>query len=130
MDNQSISADFGRKHAEQTKRLVESKRRELEKLMADVDEKKRKAAKPLVQNAAFMYVKLNQLMNELMGSSPVIPYDNGGGQSGLREHPGFSAYNKLFGSFSKCVKQLIDLLPSGSAAGDELLSYLEETRQR
>jgi hypothetical protein len=65
---------------------------------------------------------------ELMYESIFTEYDNGGGQSGLREHPGFSAYNKLFTTFSRGIKQLTDMMPSGSTAGDALIDYLNETR--
>ena len=65
---------------------------------------------------------------ELMGESIFTEYDNGGGQSGLREHPGFSAYNKLFTTFSRGIKQITDMMPSGSTSADALMDYLNETR--
>jgi len=129
MQNEEFLSDYDPKHAEQIARRVESERKKLTELIADVDAKKKKAAAPLVKNAAFMRVKLDELMQTLMSQTPIIPYDNGGGQKGIREHPGFTAYNKLFNSFSKCIKQLCDLLPSTAGAADELLAYLDETRQ-
>ena len=79
---------------------------------------------PLLANIAFLKVKLDDARSEDIFTE----YDNGGGQSGLREHPGFSAYNKLFTTFSRGIKQLTDMIPSGSTAGDALIDYLNETR--
>ena len=63
-----------------------------------------------------------------MGESLFVPYDNGGGQSGIREHPGFVAYNKLFTTFSRGIKQLIDLMDYEAGEIDELQGYFDETR--
>lgn len=103
--------------------------KKLQRLTKDsIPEDRRSAIMPLLSNIAFMKVKLDQARNELMGESIFTYYDNGGGQSGLREHPGFSAYNKLFTTFSRGIKQITDMMPSGSTAADALVDYLNETR--
>ena len=93
-----------------------------------VPDERRSAIMPLLSNIAFLKVKLDQARNELMYESIFTEYDNGGGQSGLREHPGFSAYNKLFTTFSRGIKQITDMMPSGSTAADALADYIAETR--
>lgn len=107
----------------------QSEVKRLQKLTKDViPDDKRNAIMPMLNNIAFLKVKLDQARNDLMGESIYTEYDNGGGQSGLREHPGFSAYNKLFTTFARGIKQIADMMPSGSTAADALADYLNETR--
>lgn len=93
-----------------------------------VPDEKRKAIMPLLANLAFLKVKLDDARNSLLYEDIFTYYDNGGGQTGLREHPGFSAYNKLFTTFSRGVKQITDMMPNGSAAADALIDFINETR--
>lgn len=83
---------------------------------------------PLIHNVAWQKVKLDEARCDLMGESLFVPYDNGGGQSGIREHPGFVAYNKLFTTFSRGIKQLTDLMDFDAGEVDELQEYFDETR--
>lgn len=107
----------------------QSELKKLQRLTKDaIPDEKRSAVLPLMSNIAFLKVKLDEARRELMHESIFTEYDNGGGQSGVREHPGFSAYNKLFTTFSRGIKQLTDMMPSGSTAGDALIDYLNETR--
>lgn len=107
----------------------QSELKKLQRLTKDsIPDEKRNAVLPLMSNIAFLKVKLDQARNELMGESIFTEYNNGGGQSGVREHPGFSAYNRLFITFSRGIKQITDLMPSGSTAADALTDYLNETR--
>ena len=93
-----------------------------------IPDEKRKAAMPLLANLAFLKVKLDDSRADLLYEDIFTEYDNGGGQTGLREHPGFSAYNKLFTTFSRGIKQLTDMMPNGTAASDALIDFLSETR--
>lgn len=93
-----------------------------------IPDERRRAIMPILQNLAFLKVKLDEARIDLMAECIFTTYDNGGGQSGLREHPGFAAYNKLFTTYSRGIKQLTDLMPSGSPAADQLIDYLNETR--
>lgn len=108
---------------------VESEVRNLQRITKDaIPDEKRKVVLPMLHNIAFLKVKLDEARKELLYESIFTEYDNGGGQSGLREHPGFSAYNKLFTTFQRGIKQLCDLMPTGAAAADALTDYLAETR--
>jgi hypothetical protein len=39
----------------------------------------------------------------------IIDYDNGGGQSGIRENPFYPAYEKLLGSYAKAIAASKDI---------------------
>ena len=90
----------------------------------------RTASMPLLQNLAWQKVKLEEARSDLMADSIFIPYDNGGGQAGIREHPGYTAYNKLFSTYARGIKQLCDMMAKGAPERDEMLDFLDETRQR
>lgn len=108
---------------------VDSELRKLQRITKDaIPDDKRNIVLGMLPNLAFMKYKLDEARKELLYESIFTEYDNGGGQRGIREHPGFAAYNKLFASFQRGIKQLCDLMPTGAAAADALTDYLAETR--
>lgn len=132
-NNPKVSARVARSSppnpAVATERRVTSELNKLRRITKDsIPDEKRKVVMPLLANLAFLKVKLDDSRKELLCEKIFTEYDNGGGQTGLREHPGFSAYNKLFTTFSRGVKQLTDMMPSGTAAADALVDFINETR--
>lgn len=124
-----VAANSPSKGARSKQSRLESELRKLRELTKDaIPDEKRKAIMPLLANIAFLKVKLDDARAELLYEDIFTEYDNGGGQTGLREHPGFSAYNKLFTTFSRAVKQLTDMMPNGTAAADALIDFINETR--
>lgn len=65
----------------------------------------------VIMNTAWMKVKLDEARDAIKTSNVVIPYDNGGGQKGLRESPLFKGYESLFKSYMGGMKQILDMLP-------------------
>ena len=57
----------------------------------------------------------------------VIEYDNGGGQSGIRENPFYPAYEKLLTSYSKTLSAVKSMAVSDDAAE---ISSLDTLRSR
>lgn len=124
-----VSGSSPPKRPTSKQKRVDSELRKLREITKGaIPDEKRKAVMPLLANLAFLKVKLDDARNDLLYEDIFTEYDNGGGQSGLREHPGFSAYNKLFTTFSRGVKQLTDMMPNGTAAADALIDFLSETR--
>ena len=117
-----VAANSPPKGARSKQSRLESELRKLRELTKD--DEKRKAIMPLLANIAFLKVKLDDARAELLYEDIFTEYNNGGGQTGLREHPGFSAYNKLFTTFSRSVKQLTDMMPSGTAAADAVIDFI------
>lgn len=66
---------------------------------------------PVIENTSWMKVKLDEAREKIKTSSVVIPYDNGGGQTGLRENPLFKGYESLFKSYMGGLKQIMDAMP-------------------
>lgn len=127
--NEKISPNFVGSAAQRSQSRAQTELKRLQDLTREsIPKSLRSVAMPLLHNLAWQKVKLDDARRELMGESLFIPYDNGGGQTGIREHPGFTAYNKLFTTFSRGIKQLTDLMDYEGAETDELQDYFNETR--
>lgn len=68
----------------------------------------------LAESVLFMRQKLEETRELLEDQSIVIPYDNGGGQCGIRENPHFLAYERLLAAYNKALKQLGEILDKGA----------------
>lgn len=68
----------------------------------------------LAESVLFMAGKLKEARENMKNEELVVPYDNGGGQTGLRENPHFSAYEKLMATYTKSLRQLAEFIENGS----------------
>lgn len=75
-------------------------------LCANVPEQVRPFVAELAENVIFMHDKLIETRKGIVKQSLVIPYDNGGGQTGIRENPAFKAYQTLLASYRKALEEL------------------------
>ena len=68
----------------------------------------------LAESVLFMAAKLEE-SRKLMANEPiVVPYDNGGGQTGMRENPHFSAFEKLINTYTRSLAQLTQIVEKGT----------------
>ena len=74
---------------------------------------------PVIVNASWMKVKLDKTRDDIKTSSVVIPYDNGGGQKGLRENPLFKGYEALWKSYFAAISKILESVPA-DVARDEV----------
>lgn len=81
-----------------------------------ISEAKMKMLEPVIINVAWMRVKLDAAMEEIKDSDIVVEYDNGGGQSGVRENPLFRGYEALWKSYMQGMSKLLEYLPEEVAA--------------
>lgn len=68
----------------------------------------------LAESVLFMAAKLEESRKAMANEPLVVPYDNGGGQSGIRENPHFSAYEKLMATYSKSLRHLAEIVEKGA----------------
>ena len=66
---------------------------------------------PVIENTAWMKAQLDKARTLVRGSSIVISYDNGGGQSGLRENPAFKGYEALWKSYMAGMCKILEYVP-------------------
>lgn len=81
---------------------------------------------PVLENLAWMRVRLEDTRAIIKTSSVVIPYDNGGGQSGLRENPAFKGYESLWKSYMSGLGKILDMLPKSA----EKIAVSEEEKPK
>lgn len=81
-----------------------------DELCSSMPEDIRPHAIELAENVLFMEGKLKDTRRGLANQQVVIPYDNGGGQKGIRKNPVFEGYNQLMANYRKSLDQLVALL--------------------
>ena len=68
----------------------------------------------LAESVLFMAKKLEESRNAMKNEPLVIAYDNGGGQSGIRENPHYTAFEHLLSTYNKSIRQLMEIVEKGS----------------
>lgn len=84
-----------------------------------ISEEKIQLLEPIITNSSWMKIKLDEAIETVKTAEIVVEYDNGGGQTGLRENPWFRAYEALWKSYMTGMAKLIDSLPDEVAAAVE-----------
>lgn len=70
----------------------------------------------LAESVLFMADKLKEARKQMTKEPLVVPYDNGGGQSGIRENPHYVAYEHLMATYNKSYRQLMEVLEKAPPA--------------
>lgn len=96
-----------------TRTIAEKEKRRINKLLksAGVSGNRIKMLAPVIENTAWMKAKLEDAREQIRGSSIAIPYNNGGGQKGLRENPLFKGYENLWRCYIAGMGKIMDSLP-------------------
>ena len=107
--------------------LKEKKITELENLFERVPDNKKKLVKGLIEQAAFMYVQLTELI-EIIEKNGVVEDFKQGKQQFTREQPAVKTYNAMLKNYNLTIKQLLELIPPGELPKFE--DEFEEFKQR
>jgi len=99
-----------KKKASKTDRIA-ARMAELNELYAELSEEKMKLAKPLMENAAFLEVELEDLQKIIAENGTVDAYQNGANQYGKKIGSEVQSYNALLKSYNSINNRLADLLP-------------------
>ena len=86
-------------------------------------------------NMQYTASKLAEARKAIGKSSVAIPYDNGGGQRGIRKNPAFDGYNALMAQYTRALKQLCEMLgvqevDDGDEDLDAIIASATTTRPR
>lgn len=82
----------------------------LNDILKNIHESKRKIAKELINNIAFMSVTLQDLQELVKSKGPIIHFEQGS-QKMMVENPAQKSYNTMVNRFTTATKQLFELLP-------------------
>lgn len=93
--------------------LIKSEKTRLKRLLkeAGTSDARMKMLEPVIENVAWMKIKLDQAREKIKNSGIVMPYDNGGGQTGIRENPAFKGYEALWKSYMAGMSKLLEAMP-------------------
>lgn len=87
-----------------------------EKICESVDPRIRPQVKTLYRQVKLLEAKLKESAAAVKDEAIVIPYDNGGGQTGIRENPIFPAYVKVLAAYEKALSELREYIGEEKAA--------------
>ena len=106
---------------------IENEKKRLYMLLdrAGVTDSRRDYLEDIINNASFMRVKLEESRAEMESASLTIPYDNGGGQSGIRKNPLFEAYEALLKHYLLTMDKILAVLPK--SLENDLRSFTDDT---
>lgn len=95
------------------RKIADKERRRITKLLkeANIKEYRIKMLEPVIENTAWMKAKLDDAREQIRGSSIAIPYNNGGGQKGIRENPLFKGYENLWRCYIAGMTKILDAMP-------------------
>ena len=79
---------------------------------AGISKRRMDMLKPVIENVSWMRAKLDDSRDLIKNSNIVMPYDNGGGQRGIRENPAFKGYESLWKAYMQGMNRILDTLPA------------------
>lgn len=103
---------------------------ELEPIVSVLSDDIKPLARSLATNCARLSVTMDKCWADYSKNGAVVAYDNGGGQSGVRENPAYGAYIKASREFGAAVGKLVQMVGPGTVAADSLTEWQDEQRAR
>lgn len=100
-------------------------REELDEIFSELDEKTQKITVKLLDNAAFMALKLEDLQAEINQNGMVTEYQNGANQFGTKKSPEVEVYLSMIKNYTAIVNTLMNALPDDSSAGSAANNLLD-----
>lgn len=101
--------EIGKRAEEEQNRIIDIMTK------SGVSPKRIKMLEPVILNTAWMKAKLDDAREAIKNSNVVIPYDNGGGQTGIRENPLFKGYESLWKAYMNGMERILSCLPQDVA---------------
>lgn len=94
------------------------------KLLYRIPDERKEEATKLVEDILFIQDKLEAIKPTIGSTNVVITYNNGGGQSGIRENPAIIGYQKLLRTYLIALDTL-DKMREPDRAEDALIGVLD-----
>lgn len=92
-------------------KLIKKELARLRKIFANLPENEQKFIEPMLQNAAFMRVVLEELQDQVAEYGCTEEYTNGENQGGRKISAELSAYNTTIKNYNAVMVKLIERLP-------------------
>lgn len=94
------------------------------KIFSDIDDNKLQFVTHQIDNLAYDNVLVSKLKESISKNGTISIYNNGGGQSGVRENPDVKTLISMQKNVSAITKQLVELVPPSKKKSklDELMN--------
>ena len=112
--------------SKEKEKAIKKERDKLNRLFQNIPKDSKTLCEGLINNAAFMFVTLNELQEEVKQNGAMLKATSGNGFEIVKDNPAYKAYNTMISRYTVIIKQLSDLLPGDNNAGDELLQWLAD----
>ena len=96
---------------------IKAEKKRLSKLCDGLTDSKLAVALPLVEQAAFMRITLDDLQDEINTAGCVEEYQNGKNQSGFKTTAALQAYNSTVKNYAAVCERLDRILPQTAGMG-------------
>ncbi len=105
---------------------IKKEKAKLQKIFKDLPADVKSVTEGLIQNAAFMYVTLLELQEEIKDKGAIMECKSGNGFDTIKDNPAQKAYTTMISRYTVIIKQLTDLLPNPNetTTGAELLNFI------
>jgi hypothetical protein len=113
------AADYITTFADIKKRNTDIELARLEKLFSPLPANERTFIQPLLENAAFMRVTLDELQIKIRLEGATDEYQNGANQCGVKISAAIQAYNQLMKTYHTLMDKLMAKLPQEVNKADE-----------
>jgi regulator of replication initiation timing len=111
------------------KTRIDRRRTELLELYSNISTDKKKLALPLIEQAAFLEVELEDLQKVISQKGTVEEYKHGEGQYGKKVGSEVQSYNSLLKSYGVVNRRLTELLPKNATPKTSLEAFLDDAEE-
>lgn len=112
---------------EQRREKLDEKKKEFAQILTKIPGKKKKAARAISAQAAFLAVAIEELDEIVIRDGYVEEYQNGESQKGTKKTVAADLLDRYTKTYTTAIKQIVDLLPEEEAktAKDELTEFMQ-----
>ena len=119
-DRKPSAAEYITTSADVKKDLADKELARMKKLFQPLPANERTFIQPLLENAAFMRVTLDELQIKIRLEGATDEYQNGANQCGVKISAAIQAYNQLMKTYHTLMDKLMAKLPAEKNTVDEL----------
>lgn len=107
---------------------VKKELKHLVEIFSDIDDNKRDFVQRHIEQLAWYYVSIADLQASVDQWGTLVPYDNGGGQSGVKTNPDIKTLMDYQKACNTIVRTLLSLVPEGNNSKHRDLDQFRLTR--
>ena len=103
---------------------ITKEKQRIQEIFKNIDKNKLNFVMTLIERLAWLNVAVKNLEKNIDEKGTTIPYDNGGGQSGIKDNPDVKTLIQCTRNIATITKQLVDLVPPSQKKSklDELMN--------